>query len=82
MPRTCEQNLALRAWASAHHRQTLAEQLLTQPTIQKVHGRLMRKALESGKPELIAEALPALQKEVERCQRLAKRVALPLSQAA
>jgi hypothetical protein len=72
VPRTCEQNLALRTWASAHHRKCLAERLLMQPTIQKVHGRQMREALESGNHKAIAEALPALQAEVERCQRIAQ----------
>ena len=81
MARTCEENLALRAWASAHHRKTLAEQLLTRPTIQKVHGREMRKALDGGKPQDIAAALPALQTEVERCQGIAQRTS-PLQQAA
>jgi hypothetical protein len=76
VPRTCEENLAHRAWASAHHRKTLAEQLLTQPTIQKVHGREMCKALDSGKPQDIAAALPALQAEVERCQLIAQRTGL------
>jgi hypothetical protein len=81
MPRTCEENLALRAWASADHRKTLAERLLTQPTIQKVHGREMQKALDSGKPQAIAEALPALQAEVERTQGIALRTG-PLQEAA
>jgi hypothetical protein len=74
VPRTCEANLARRAWASAYHRQKLAQRLLTLPTIQKVHGREMRKALESTKPQAIAAALPALQAEVERCQYIAERV--------
>jgi len=74
MPRTCEENLALRAWASAHYRKTLAEQLLTQPIIRKLPGREMRKALDSGKPQDIAAALPALQAEVERTQGIAQRV--------
>ena len=81
MPRTCEENLARRAWASAHARKTLAEQLLTEPIIRRVHGRDMLLALESGKPEQIAKALPALQTEVERCQRIANRVG-PLQEAA
>lgn len=81
VPRTCEENLALRSWASAYHRKTLAEQLLTQPTIQKVHGREMKKALKTGKAIDIALALPALQAEVERCQRIAQRTGL-LPQAA
>ena len=81
MPRTCEQNLALRAWASAYHREKLARELLTQPTIQKVHGREMRKALKSGKTQAIAEALPALQQEVARCQRIARATG-PLQAAA
>jgi hypothetical protein len=81
VPRTCEENLALRAWASAYHRQRLARHLLTQPTIQKLHGRDMRKALESAKPQAIAAALPALQAEVERCRRIAQRVG-PLQKAA
>jgi hypothetical protein len=80
--RSCEENLARRAWASAYRRQQLAEQLLTQPTIQKVHGRFMRRALESGKPERIAEALPDLQREVERCQRLSQRLIAPQALAA
>lgn len=73
MPRTCEENLALRAWASAHHRKSLAEQLLKQPIIRKLPAREMRKALKSGKPQDIAAALPALQTEVERCQGIAQR---------
>jgi hypothetical protein len=73
VPRTCEENLARRTWASAYHRKTLAQRLLSQPTIQKVHGREMRRALEKGKPQDIAAALPALQAEVERCQRIAQR---------
>jgi hypothetical protein len=81
MPRTCEENLALRAWASAHHRKTLAEQLLTQHIIRKLPGREMRQALDSGKTMDIALALPALQAEVDRCQRIAQRVG-PLQTAA
>jgi hypothetical protein len=65
--RSCEENLARRAWASAYRRQQLAEQLLTQPTIQKVHGRFMRRALE---------------REVERCQRLSQRLIAPQALAA
>jgi hypothetical protein len=81
MPRSCEENLALRAWASAHHRKRLAEQLLTQPTIRKLPGREMRKALKDGHPKAIAEALPALQAEVKRTQRIAQRTA-PIQKAA
>ena len=81
MPRTCEENLALRAWASADARKTLAQQLLKQPIIRKLPARDMRKALKDGKPEAIAAALPALQTEVERCQRIANRVG-PLQEAA
>jgi hypothetical protein len=81
VPRTCEDNLARRAWASAYHRRCLAERLLTQPTIQKLHGRELLKALDSGNTKAIAEALPALQAEVERTQRIAQRVG-PLQKAA
>jgi hypothetical protein len=81
MPRTCEENLARRAWASAYHRETLARHLLTQPIIKKLPGRDMRQALESGHPKAIAEALPALQAEVERTQGIAQRVG-PLQKAA
>jgi hypothetical protein len=80
VPCTCEENLARRTWASAYHRQKLGQRLLTQPTIQKVHGRETRQALEKGKPQGIA-ALPALQAEVERYQGITQCVG-PLQKAA
>jgi hypothetical protein len=81
VPRTCEDNLARRAWASAYHRRYLAQRLLTQPIIRKLPGRDMRLALKDGHPKAIAEALPALQAEVERTQRIAQRTG-PLQKAA
>jgi hypothetical protein len=71
--RTCEENLALRAWASAHAQQppTPAAQLrslLDYPALRPVYRRLARKALESGKAAAIASELLELQREVTRAE--------------
>jgi hypothetical protein len=75
MPRTCEENLARRAWASAYHRQRQLEHLLTQPTIRKVYARSAREALDKGEPRAIAAALAEVEAEVGRCQEIAQRLA-------
>lgn len=70
MPRTCEQNLALRAWGSAHHRQReeLAQLrvLVHHIELRPVYPRMARRAIQSQDSQRIAEALTELKAEIYR----------------
>lgn len=73
--RTCEENLALRAWAKAPL--TPAQelrQLLAHPDLRRVYRRLARRALESGDPQAIAEELTELRREVARAEASALQI--------
>jgi hypothetical protein len=93
MPRTCEQNLAIRAqFSKPRHTpmrpptvaQLLQELLATTTFSEKVWGRIGRKALDSGCPIAIREALTTLQTEANRLKKQRKLLAtiLPLLYAA
>lgn len=71
--RSDEDNLQLRAWASAHAKlpPTPAVQLkslLAYPNLRPVYRRLARRALESGDAAAIASELIELQREVTRAE--------------
>jgi len=83
--RSDEENRALRAWASAHARQPQAKlrRLLEVPLTRPVYHRIAQRALDSGDPAQIADALKTVQAEVDRvaaCQALvAKNMPLLLT---
>lgn len=76
--RTDAQNLALRAWASAHARQQSPadrlRSLLAYPDLRPVYRRLARRALESGDAAAIASELIELQREVTRAEDARQQV--------
>jgi hypothetical protein len=89
MPRTCEENLAIRAQFSKPRflpmrpptvEQLLREVLATTTFSEKVWGRIGRKALDSGCPITIRQALTALQTEANRLKGQRQKLAtlLPL----
>jgi hypothetical protein len=93
MPRTCEENLEHRAWASKPRHlpkppptpaQLLTRLLATTQFTRKVYPRIGRKALASDNPAEIREALKVLQEEATRLQAQANLVAtiLPILYAA
>lgn len=77
MPRTDEENRARRAWASAYARKPEAKlrRLLEVPLTRPVYHRIARRALSSGDPLQIVEALKTVQAEVDRVAECQAKVA-------
>jgi hypothetical protein len=78
MPRSCEENIARRAWASARFRQLTPAQQLRQlmeyPLPLPVYHRTARTALKSMEPGALAEAIRVLHQEIERRSQARRKV--------
>lgn len=73
--RTCEENRARRAWASAHGRrpaillQTLSNLLPVLQSPRPVYARIARNALRSGNVEAMLNAVDTVCTEIAYCRR-------------
>jgi hypothetical protein len=81
MSRTCEENLARRAWASAYHRQPprlkhhLSYLLTVLTSPRPVYGRIAETALAQNDPKVLVRAIADVVQEIDHCRKPTKKVA-------